>query len=168
MGKLDLVKQFNRQCDDVVDTALTISEKYTACLDDCIYNVKELLQNTATISNEDLEKYIALIPVLMYELIDKMQVLAVRVDAAKTQKKTEFNKAYITSEENTVAAKTSSAQLQDEQFIEDIYIRVYKHCEKKLDTAEMLHSSLKKLMNWRLNEFDVTRNNMIANGRESF
>ena len=28
MGKLDLVKQFNRQCDDVVDTALTISEKY--------------------------------------------------------------------------------------------------------------------------------------------
>ena len=170
MGKLDLVKQFNRQCDDVVDTALTISEKYTACLDDCIYNVKELLQNTATISNEDLEKYIALIPVLMYELIDKMQVLAVRVDAAKTQKKTEFNKAYITSEENTVAAKTSSEQLQveDEQFIEDIYIRVYKHCEKKLDTAEMLHSSLKKLMNWRLNEFDVTRNNMIANGRESF
>ena len=111
MGKLDLVKQFNRQCDDVVDTALTISEKYTGCLDDCIYNVKELLQNTATISNEDLEKYIALIPVLMYELIDKMQVLAVRVDAAKTQKKTEFNKAYITSEENTVAAKTSSAQL---------------------------------------------------------
>ena len=170
MGKLDLVKQFNRQCDDVVDTALTISEKYTGCSDDCIYNVKELLQNTATISNEDLEKYIALIPVLMYELIDKMQVLAVRVDAAKTQKKTEFNKAYITSEENTVAAKTSSAQLQveDEQFIEDIYIRVYKHCEKKLDTAEMLHSSLKKLMNWRLNEFDVTRNNMIANGRESF
>ena len=170
MGKLDLVKQFNRQCDDVVDTALTISEKYTGYLDDCIYNVKELLQNTATISNEDLEKYIALIPVLMYELIDKMQVLAVRVDAAKTQKKTEFNKAYITSDESTVAAKTSSAQLQveDEQFIEDIYIRVYKHCEKKLDTAEMLHSSLKKLMNWRLNEFDVTRNNMIANGRESF
>ena len=72
MGKLDLVKQFNRQCDDVVDTALTISEKYTGCLDDCIYNVKELLQNTATISNEDLEKYIALIPVLMYELIDKI------------------------------------------------------------------------------------------------
>lgn len=170
MGKLDLVKQFNRQCDDVVDTALTISEKYTECLDDCIYNVKELLQNTDTISNEDLEKYIALIPVLMYELIDKMQVLAVRVDAAKTQKKTKFNKAYITSMELTVAAKTSSAQLQveDEQFIEDIYLRVYKHCEKKLDTAEMLHSSLKKLMNWRLNEFDVTRNNMIANGRESF
>ena len=170
MGKLDLVNQFNRQCNDVVQTALTIRKKYTGCLDDCIYDVKELLQNTATISNEDLEKYIALIPVLMYELIDKMQVLAVRVDAAKTQKKTEFNKAYITSDESTVAAKTSSAQLQveDEQFIEDIYIRVYKHCEKKLDTAEMLHSSLKKLMNWRLNEFDVTRNNMIANGRESF
>lgn len=170
MGKLDLVKQFNRQCDDIVDTALTISEKYTECLDDCIYNVKELLQNTAIISNEDLEKYIALIPVLMYELIDKMQVLAVRVDAAKTQKKTEFNRAYMDSEANTVAAKTSDAQLQveDEQFIEDIYIRVYKHCEKKLDTAEMLHSSLKKLMNWRLSELDVTRNNMIANGRESF
>ena len=170
MGKLDLVKQFNQQCDDVVDTALTISEKYTHCLDDCIYEVKELLQNTTTISNEDLEKYIALIPVLMYELIDKMQVLGVRVDAAKTQKKSNFNTAYMDSEASTVAAKTSDAQLQveDEQFIEDIYIRVYKHCEKKLDTAEMLHSSLKKLMNWRLSEFDVTRNNMIANGRESF
>ena len=170
MGKLDIIKGFNAQCNDIVDTALTISEKYTGCLDDCIYEVKELLQNTTTISNEDLEKYIALIPVLMYELIDKMQVLSVRVDAAKTQKKTEFNKAYITSEQSTVAAKTSSAQLQveDEQFIEDVYVRVYKHCEKKLDTAEMLHSSLKKLMNWRLSEMDVTRNNMIANGRGSF
>ena len=170
MGKLDLVKQFNKHCDDVVDTALTISTKYTECLDDCIYEVKELLQDTSTISNEDLEKYIALIPVLMYELIDKMQVLAVRVDTAKTQKKTEFNKAYIESYESTVAAKTSSAQLQveNEQFIEDLYLRVYKHCEKKLDTAEMLHSSLKKLMNWRLSELDVTRNNMIANGRGSF
>ena len=170
MGKLDLVKQFNHQCDDIVNTALTVSEKYTSYLDDCIYEVRELLQNTSTISNEDLEKYIALIPVLMYELIDKMQVLGVRVDAAKTQKKNNFNTAYMDSVETTVAAKTSDAQLQveNEQFIEDIYIRVYKQCEKKLDTAEMLHSSLKKLINWRLSEFAVTRNNMIANGRESF
>ena len=118
--------------------------------------------------HDDLEKYIALLPVLMYELIDKMQVLGVRVDAAKTQKKTRFNTAYMHSDESTVAAKTSDAQLmvEEEQFIEDIYIRVYKQCEKKLDIADMLHSSLKKLMNLRLNEFNVTRNNMMANGRD--
>lgn len=97
-----------------------------------------------------------------------MQVLGVRVDAAKTQKKTRFNTAYMHSDESTVAAKTSDAQLmvEEEQFIEDIYIRVYKQCEKKLDIADMLHSSLKKLMNLRLNEFNVTRNNMMANGRD--
>ena len=168
MSKLDIIKEFNKQCGDVVNTALTISKKYTSTLDDCIYEVKELLQNTSTLSNDDLEKYIALLPVLMYELIDKMQVLGVRVDAAKTQKKTRFNTAYMHSDESTVAAKTSDAQLmvEEEQFIEDIYIRVYKQCETKLDIADMLHSSLKKLMNLRLNEFNVTRNNMMANGRD--
>jgi hypothetical protein len=168
MSKLDIIKEFNKQCGDIVNTALTISEKYTSTLDDCIHEVKELLQNTSTLSNDDLEKYIALLPVLMYELIHKMQVLGVRVDAAKTQKKTRFNTAYMHSDECTVAAKTSDAQLmvEEEQFIEDIYIRVYKQCEKKLDIADMLHSSLKKLMNLRLNEFNVTRNNMLSNGRD--
>ena len=56
VSKLDIIKEFNKQCTDVVNTALTISEKYTSTLDDCIYEVKELLQNTSTLSNDDLEK----------------------------------------------------------------------------------------------------------------
>ena len=167
MSKLDIIKEFNKDCDEVVTTATTIADKYTNDLDVVLFEIRELLDRQTELSVDDLTKYIAIIPVMIYDLIDKMQVLGVRSDAAKTERKTQFNKAYITREETTVAAKTSDAQLivEDEQFIEDMYSRIYKLCEAKIDVAEMLHSSLKKILQWKLTELETTRNDMLANRR---
>lgn len=167
MSKINFLKEFSRGCDDIVGTAITISSKYTDELDDIMFDIKQLLDNQDSLTVDDLTKYIAIIPVMIYDLIDKMQVLAIRTDAARTERKTEFNRAYITSDESTVAAKTSSAQLstENEQFVEDIYNRVYKLCENKIEAAEMLHSSLKKILQWKLTEMETTRNDMLANRR---
>lgn len=167
MSKLDIIREFNKDCDEVVTTATTIADKYTNDLDIVLFEIRDLLNRQTELSVDDLTKYIAVIPVMIYDLIDKMQVLGVRSDAAKTERKTQFNKAYITSEETTVAAKTSAAQLivEDEQFIEDMYSRIYKLCEAKIDVAEMLHSSLKKILQWKLTELETTRNDMLANRR---
>lgn len=167
MGKLDIIKEFNRSCDEVVNTSITIASKYTEDLDNVIFDVQELLQDRDSMSVDELTKYIALIPVMIYDLIDKMQVLGVRSDLARMQRRAEFNRVYIEQEYGTVPEKTSIAQTasENEQFIEDMYNGVYKLCTRKIETADMLHSSLKKVLQWKLTELEVTRNDMLANRR---
>ena len=167
MGRIDILREFNNECNDIVDTAMSIANKYTNLLDICIFDLKHLLENAPDLSDEKLNHYIAYIPVLIYDLTDRMQILAVRTDAAKMQRKTQFNQVYV-QQSGTIADRSSEAQLQsvDEQFIEDIYTEVYKCCQNKIEAANSLHASLKKIQSWRLAEMDVTKNNMLANGRE--
>ena len=168
--KLQLITQFDEQCKDVVSTATTIADKYTEPLDDTMFKVQELLKDKDALSVTDLTKYIALIPVMIYDLVDNMQILGVRTDAAKMQRKAEFNKAYLNQDTGTVAEKTSTAQVacEDNQFIEDIYTRVYKLCEHKIEVATMLHGSLKKILQWKLTEMEVTRTDMLSNRGGTF
>jgi hypothetical protein len=122
--------------------------------------------NKDDLTIEQINFYITMIPVLLYDLHDKMQNLGVKGDAAKMQRKNQYNKAYQEQESGTVAQKTSVAQeaCKDEQMIEDIFSRVYKKCENKIDIATMLHGSLKKILQWRVSELEVTRTNIFSNG----
>ena len=94
-----------------------------------------------------------------------MQDLGIKSDAAKMERKNQYNKAYQEQTHGTVAQKTSVAQdaCQDEQMIEDIFNRVYKKCENRIDVASMLHGSLKKILQWRISELEVTRTNVYSN-----
>lgn len=163
--KLKIIQEFDDKCKDVVSTATSIADKFTQPLDDTMFKVQELLQDKEKLSVDDLTKYIATIPVMIYDLVDNMQILGVRTDAAKMQRKSEFNKAYLDQDTGTVAEKTSNAQraCEDDQFIEDIYTRVYKLCEHKIEVATMLHASLKKILQWKLTEMEVTRTDMLSN-----
>ena len=74
-----------------------------------------------------------------------------------------FNEIYYKQEHGTVAQKTAVAQMgsNSEQMIEDVFNRVYKKCEDKVEMATMLHGSLKKILQWRVSELEVTRTNII-------
>lgn len=154
---------FNEEMKDVVDTVNNICIKYTYQLDDCIAEVKELLANKDDLTIEQLNYYISVLPIYLYELTDKMQDLGMKSDAAKMQRKQVFSEIYDEQEHGTVAQKTAVAQLGsvDEQTIEDIFARVYKKCEQRIDMATMLHGSLKKILQWRVSELEVTRTNVF-------
>ena len=47
--------------------------------------------------------------------------------------------------------------------MEDVFNRVYKKIETRIDMATMLHGSLKKILNWRISELEVTRTNTFSN-----
>lgn len=160
----ETLSNFNEQTKDIIDTVNIIATNYTESLDNCIEEVSELLKYKDDLTLEQLNYYIATIPILLYSLSDKIQDLGISSDSAKMQKKEIFNKAYQEQIKGTVAYKTSIAQqsCQGEQMIEDIFIRVYKKCESKIDMATMLHSSLKKILQWRVSELEVTRTNIIS------
>lgn len=158
--KLKLNK-FDTEMNDVLDTVNTICSKYTVQLDNCLEEVKELLANKDDLTIEQLNYYISILPIYLYELTDKMQDLGVKSDAAKMQRKQVFSEIYDEQTHGTVAQKTAVAQMGsvDEQMIEDIFARVYKKCEQRIEMASMLHGSLKKILQWRVSELEVTRTN---------
>lgn len=163
---LNYLNEFDSECDEIIDTVDRIAITYTKELDKCIEEVQDLIKNKDDLTIEQINFYITMIPVLLYDLHDKMQNLGVKGDAAKMQRKNQYNKAYQEQENGTVAQKTSVAQeaCKDEQMIEDIFSRVYKKCENKIDIATMLHGSLKKILQWRVSELEVTRTNIFSNG----
>lgn len=161
--RLQLIKNFNKDCSDIVTTVETITTNYTKELDECIQQVRLLLQSEDDISPAQLNHYVSLIPVLLYDLTAKITELGVKSDAARMQRKQVYNDAYVEQEHGTVSKKTSIAQnaAVNEQFIEDIMLRAYKECEKKIEIATMLHSSLKKVQSWKTTELEITRTNVF-------
>lgn len=161
--RLQLIKNFNNDCADIITTVETITTNYTKELDKCIKEIQVLLSNEDDISPQQLNYYISLLPILLYDLTGKITELGIKSDAAKMQRKQVYNDAYVEQEHGTVSKKTSIAQnaAVNEQFIEDIMLRAYKECERKLEIATMLHSSLKKVQSWKTSELEITKTNVF-------
>ena len=163
MGRLQLIKKLDQNTVDIIDTVNTITTSYTEELDKCINEVRQLLSTGEDISPDTLNYYITLIPVLLYGLTDRITQLGIKSDAAKMERKKTFNDTYLNAATGTVTEKTSLAQnmAMDDQFVEDVMLRAYRECADKIEIATMLHSSLKKVQNWRTSELEITRNNIF-------
>lgn len=161
--RLPLIQKLDADTLDIIDTVNNITKNYTSELDKCINEIQELLSNGEDISPQQLNYYISVLPVLLYDLTGRITELGIKSDAAKMQRRTVFNDAYVQQTQGTVSQKTSVAQNQsmNEQFVEDIMLRAYKECEHKIDIATMLHSSLKKVQSWKTSELEITRNNIL-------
>ena len=166
--KIQLLKNFNIETQDIIDTVYAIEDAYTKEANECISEIEKLIKDKEDIDIHVLNYYITEIPIIIFNLVDNIQQLAVKSDAAKMQRKEVFNNSMMEQYTGTIADKTSVAQqaCQNEQFIKDVFTRVYKQCERKIDVLEMLHGSLKKILQWRVSELEVTRTNiLIKNSR---
>ena len=65
--RLQLIEKFNSETEDIISTVNSITNKFTNQLDECIKEVKELLNSGDEISPEQLNYYVSLIPVLLYD-----------------------------------------------------------------------------------------------------
>lgn len=161
--RLPLIQKLNTDTLDVIDAVNNITSSYTSELDKCINEIQVLLSNEEDISPQQLNYYITILPILLYDITGKITELGIKSDAAKMQRRTVFNEAYLEQTQGTVSKKTSVAQNQsmNEQFVEDVMLRAYKECASKIEIATMLHSSLKKVQSWKTSELEITRNNIL-------
>lgn len=161
--RLPLMQKLDTDTLDIIDTVKNITSSYTSELDKCINEIQTLLSNEEDIPPQQLNYYISVLPILLYDITGKITELGIKSDAAKMQRRTVFNDAYIEQTQGTVSKKTSIAQNQsmNEQFVEDVMLRAYKECASKIEIATMLHSSLKKVQSWKTSELEITRNNII-------
>lgn len=138
-----------------------LTKKYCKELDNAIDEVGELLKDKSDLVVDDLNYYISYLPILMYYAGNSIEDLGIEGDTAKAVRVEAFNAAYLEVDEKTVQAKTSAAQqlVITEQLVENAFSRAYKKCKSRIEMASVLHSSLKKVLQWRISEMEITNRN---------
>ena len=133
---------------------------YCRDLDDYVSFIKDCLkdgENPPT--NEELDDFCMNLSTYIYFAGGTCEYLGIRDDIAKAVYKEMYHTARANQSSGTVADKDSLAELasQEEYIVSAAYNRAYKIMKSKVDNAQELLSSCKKVLTRRISEFETTR-----------
>ena len=133
---------------------------YCRDLDKYVGFIKECLkdgENPPT--NEELDDFCMNLSTYIYFAGGTCEYLGIRDDIAKAVYKEMYHTARASQSSGTVADKDSLAELasQEEFIVSAAYNRAYKIMKSKVDNAQELLSSCKKVLTRRISEFETTR-----------
>ena len=143
--------------DEIVDS---IIEPYIKDLDKYITFIRTCLmdgENPAT--TKELEDFCMNLSTYIYFASGSCEHLGVRDDIAKSVYKEMYNANRNLIQKGTVADKDSLAELQSqqEQIISICYTRAYKTMKAKVENAQEILQSCKKVLSHRMQEEELTR-----------
>ena len=156
------VRNCKKQAEDYSDIITRIVDRivqdYCHELDDTIDCVRAILSSHKDMDIQDLNYYIALIPVQMYYVGNALENIGIQGDSATAIRQEKFDKAYLTVEGKTINDKQSAAnrEVVNEALIEQAFLRAYKKAKSRLEIADTILGSLKKIQNWKTSELEVT------------
>ena len=149
----------SKQLDTIVNS---IVEPYSKDLDKYVTFVKDCLkdgENPPT--TQELEDFCMNLSTYIYFASGMAEYLGIRDDIAKAVYKEMYNTSRNNLTKGTVADKDSVATLhsQEEAIISAAYTRAYKIMKAKVESAQELLSSAKKVLSHRIQEESLTNLN---------
>ena len=137
---------------DIIQPYCGDLDKYVAFVQDC------LKDGDRPPTNGELEDFCLNLSTLIYFAGGFCEQLGVRDDIAKAVYKEMYNSKRDECG-GTIADKNSFAELQSqqEQLVSICYTRAYKTLKAKVDSAQELMSSVKKVLSHRMQEEELTR-----------
>lgn len=153
--------------DNISDTIKEISDKlvteYCKDLDDLMSVIKEQLQNNGGITDTELEFLIMDLANALYFTGSAQEDLGIKEDICKAIRQEVYSKAREQATGKTVADKTAQAELiaQAETMTLAIYSRAYKKVKLRMDAGYEMLNSLKKVMNKRIAEMELSNSRYI-------
>ena len=153
----------------VDNTALVIKEisdklvaEYCKSLDDLMSVIREELQDNGEVTDIELELHILDLANTLYFTGSAQEDLGIKEDTCKSIRQEIYNK---TREESTgtVADKNANAELvvTQETIVLSIYSRAYKKVKLRMDAGYEMLNSLKKVMNKRISEMELSNSRYI-------
>ncbi|MBR3644924.1 MAG: hypothetical protein IKN54_00755 [Lachnospiraceae bacterium] len=145
----------------VIDTIVEgIISPYCKDLDKYVFFIKDCLkdgENPPT--TDELDDFCLNLSTYIYFAGGMCEQLGIRDDITKAVYKEMYHTARASQEKGTVADKDSLAELaSQEQFIvSSSYTRAYKTMKAKVENAQELLSSVKKVLSHRIQEMELTR-----------
>ena len=150
------VETASLQVDDIVNG---IIQPYCKDLDKYVRFIADCLKDgEKPPSNSELEDFCMNLSAYIYFAGGMCEQLGIRDDISKAVWKEVYNTARENNASGTVADKNTQAELQSqhEQLTNVCYSRAYKTMKAKVDAAQELLSSCKKVLQHRMTEMELT------------
>ena len=162
-GIQDRVEENSRQMDEIVNGIIL---PYTKDLDSYVSFIRECLadgQNPPT--DVELDDFVMNLSTYIYFASGMCEQLGIRDDIAEAVYKEMYHSVRSNIDEGTVADKNSLAELeaQKENVVSICYARAYKIVKAKVESAQELLSSCKKVLSRRISDSELSR--MGGSGR---
>lgn len=161
-----------KNVDSISGTIKEISDelviKYCKDLDDLMSIIQEQLQNKGVITDTELEFLIMGLANILYFTGSAQEDLGIKEDTCKAIRQEVYSKAREQATGKTVADKTAQAELisQVETMTLAIYSRAYKKVKLRMDAGYEMLNSLKKVMNKRITEMELSNSRYINHTSE--
>ena len=156
------VETSSNKMDEIVDTIIT---SYVEELDKYVSHIDERLCDKGNPpADEELDKFCLNLSSLIYFASSMSERLGIRDDIAKATYKEVYNTTRDSAEKGTVQDKNTLAELsaQQEQLVSVAYTRAYRIVKAKVDSAQELLASIKKVISRRMQDQQLTN---ISGGR---
>jgi len=160
VGKIrQLQKRIDANSDIVNSIVNRLVSDYCKPLDEYMEFIRNILNDTANPpTDRELDDFTLNIPVLLYFTGEAQEALGVKEDVAKAIKQELYNEIYDKST-GTIADKTAAAELatQNEYIAHIAYQRAYKKIKLRMEAANEMLQSVKKVISRRMVEYEVAR-----------
>ena len=136
-----------------------IIEPYCKDLDRYVMFIRDCLKDGETPpTNDELDDFCMNLSTLIYFAGGMCEQLGIRDDISKAVYKEVYNNARSALSEGTIADKDSIAELQtqQEQITSVCYNRAYRIMKSKIEAAQELLASCKKVLTRRCQELELT------------
>ena len=156
-----------KKVDSISDTIKEISdnlvENYCAELDTIMNELHNLLGSSRELSTDTIQNYILYLANTLYFVGSAQEDLGIKEDTCKSIRQEVYSKAREQATGKTVADKTAQAELiaQAETMTLAIYSRAYKKVKLRMDAGYEMLNSLKKVMNKRITEMELSNSRYI-------
>ena len=161
----DVMDKVNNLSNDVVDISNNLVAEYCRDLDNWMTTIDNDLRknNSTSIPNDVIEDYILNLASILYFTGSAQEDLGVKEDICKSIRAEIYNKVR-ESATGTVADKDTAATLasQTETITLAIYSRAYKKVKLRMEAGQEMLNSLKKIMNRRVAELDLSNSKYVG------
>ena len=160
-------KDIMQNVDNISDTIKEISdrlvEEYCKPLDIEMDVIRLELRENNSLTDDTLEKHILELANILYFTGSAQEDLGIKEDTCKAIRQEVYSKAREQATGKTVADKTAQAELiaQAETMTLSIYSRAYKKVKLRMDAGYEMLNSLKKVMNKRITEMELSNSRYI-------
>lgn len=152
-----VVEENSKAINDIVDV---IVDKYTKNLDDFVQQVKNGLEDREKpLTTSELSHICMRLSTYIYFASGMSEQLGIKDDISKAIYKETYNNNRNSLEKGTVVDKNTHAELssQKEYLVNVCYSRSFKIVKAKVESAQELLSSCKKVLTLRISEQELTR-----------
>lgn len=162
-----IMKKVENNSKIIQDISNSLVESYCKPLDVEMDVIRLELKDNKALSDDTLEKHILELANILYFTGSAQEDLGIKEDICKSIRQ-EVYSFYRNEANGTVADKTALAELacQQETITLAIYSRAYKKVKLRMDAGYEMLNSLKKIMNKRITEMELSNSRYINHGTD--